>query len=752
MAESVRSAAKKKRSFRERNDSGYESNENDDDYLQRVITNYQRNENIIHVYPVLHGPRSPSLERRRNTIVDSGSVISDDGNSSRRSSISQRPIHRSQSMSPQKSRRVSSTASTQTLKPIIHRRSTLLNPNIGSLIKIFGSPRLNNEDETYISTRFRNQNTSKFVIGTLWNTFALVNNLFLQRPRTRRDAIAGDTSIRADELAHLEELYFQAEKSQFNEMMNEPTQKLPGNSILKRRTTMDATTNTERINNLQSIVFDILSSTLTHRCTCYEDHHLSSCPFYDHSAPYFKPFSAQTERLEMIIREILALKKANRRDASTQSSAEKPTRIFTHMKGKDNIKNRLDGLDQSAKSVATQSSPLDSKQYQYKSRVMLTSSKQIESFRNSDRIDATTQYSPASSENKSKVLVDSSTQFDPTVIGDSQSQIYQREPIRLNAQHGKSHIYVNIPSSLRWQQKNSTGIDASTQFSRNSPEIDFTRKKSCSTQFSPTFPPGNKTDFSNRSTNTEINIMRNISVQTSPVHISSKKAEQLIPSNRNSPETTKTSAQTISSTKKFMRTTIENRILEEKHTSYASNDSTRKKETTEKKLSDKTVDNVDHKLSTTNQSNESSQFLLLPQSSVLHQPTEELQPSNIYDTIEQFANEVASNIVENAVVTATTTPINHQAARNNKTGYEARRRFSLYNNGGGHGKSLLFQTNTFLPVIGLNALNKREADQNKFDRGILFFNRLAACHQGLLLLFSSLLCCIDSTSLSRHFQ
>ena len=59
------------------------------------------------------------------------------------------------------------------------------------------------------------------------------------------------------------------------------------------------------------------------------------------------------------------------------------------------------------------------------------------------------------------------------------------------------------------------------------------------------------------------------------------------------------------------------------------------------------------------------------------------------DPIEQYASEVASAIVDNAVLTATTTAIHHNE--------QLQRRFSLYKNGGGHGKSLLFQSNTFVP-------------------------------------------------------
>jgi hypothetical protein len=178
VAKSVRSAAKIRSYSRERNDSGYESNEETENYLEQIVTNHQQ-EQQFHVYPVLHGSR---------------------------------PAQRSASMFTQKSRSQSSTS--QTLKPIIHRRSTIFDSTIGRLIGLTGAPRIDNEDETYVSTQFRNENTSKFVIGTLWNTFALVNNLFLQRPRKRRNAISGESTIQPDQLAHLQQLYSLAKRDQ----------------------------------------------------------------------------------------------------------------------------------------------------------------------------------------------------------------------------------------------------------------------------------------------------------------------------------------------------------------------------------------------------------------------------------------------------------------------------------------------------------------------------------------------------------
>ncbi|CAF4598563.1 unnamed protein product, partial [Rotaria magnacalcarata] len=56
----------------------------------------------------------------------------------------------------------------------------------------------------------------------------------------------------------------------------------------------------------------------------------------------------------------------------------------------------------------------------------------------------------------------------------------------------------------------------------------------------------------------------------------------------------------------------------------------------------------------------------------------------------------ASNIIENAVSTGTTRSVYH----NEQQQREQQRRFSFYNNNGGQGKSLLFQSNTFVPVNG----------------------------------------------------
>jgi hypothetical protein len=85
-------------------------------------------------------------------------------------------------------------------------------------------------------------------------------------------------------------------------------------------------------------------------------------------------------------------------------------------------------------------------------------------------------------------------------------------------------------------------------------------------------------------------------------------------------------------------------------------------------------------------------------------PKEEIQSPIIHDTIEQYANEIASNIVDNAVLTATTTTVYHNE--------QLHRRFSFYKNGGGYGKSLLFQSNTFVP------LNDASIDRN--HQGIFF--------------------------------
>jgi hypothetical protein len=84
-----------------------------------------------------------------------------------------------------------------------------------------------------------------------------------------------------------------------------------------------------------------------------------------------------------------------------------------------------------------------------------------------------------------------------------------------------------------------------------------------------------------------------------------------------------------------------------------------------------------------------SNILTPPDSTVLNIGSEETHLSMVNDTLEQYANEIASTIVDHAVLTATTTTLYYNE--------QQQRRFSLYNNGGGYGKKLLFQSNTFVP-------------------------------------------------------
>lgn len=563
---SVRSAAK---SSRKRNDSGYESDENlDENYLDALVHHHQnRNEEqqrIYHVYPMFHGPRSPSNVRRRTTVDDS---INNSSPRSRRTSIYPQQrygVRRALSISPQQNRRISSFPNnSQTLKPIIHRRSTIFDSSIGSLIRVVGSPRLNNDDETYISTRFRNTNTSKFVIGTLWNTFALVNNLFLQRPRKRRDAIAGETNIQAEELAHLQRLYSLAENDQ-----SEQFQSVLTTHFLQPKISP------EKVQNLQSIIFDILSSTEDHRCTCFENHHLSSCIYYDHSLPYHKSYSTRTNELERVVQEIRRTNRLGRRDASTQSTVEKPQRIFVHSRRQSQyVKIESGSTFPLRVDVATQSSPKQNKLN-----------------------DKTTQSSPIDiSKSSLKHLSDVSTQSHPISIRTSNVST-QISPIR--------------------RQTNATQIDDEEIHRAHSTIIERPVEESIDEFHRPSSPIK----------------------EISPVQ-SVQKVRNLV-SMFESPTTTNPP-------------------------------------------------------------------------SLIH-VNDDIPLSNAYDTVEQYANEVASSIVENAVLTATTTTLHHrQTTTTTMSDDEKDRRqrlFSLYNNAGGFGKSLLFQSNTFVPTVA--SMEKQDEEEN----------------------------------------
>ena len=392
-----------------------------------------------------------------------------------------------------------------------------------------GSPRLNNDDETYISTRFRSENTSKFVIGTLWNTFALVNNLFLQRPRKRRNAIAGDTSIQAEQLAHLERLYSLAEQNRDDET--------PFNA---RRPT------TERVTNLQAILFEILSAIRDHPCSCYDNQHLASCPFYDHSVPYLRSYSDRTSRLERIVAD---LHKGPRRDASTQSSEEKPIRLLR----------------------------------------------------------------PA--------VQHAATQFRST-----------RDP-----------IYINVVSSLKPDDLSQTSLDASTQVS---PVKDLRiRTNHAATQYSPM-------------------VIRPRVITVERLHDASTQFNSDLPVEHS------------------------NLLLQDSSTSPMEETPAGGKPHTVRSL----VSMFENSPTESHLSPEDDLQVLVPDDPrLLHLGNEEAQSAIIYETIEHYADDVASSILEDAVLTATTTAVHHDDER--------RRRFSFYNNAGGHGKSLLFQSNTFVPLL-----------------------------------------------------
>jgi hypothetical protein len=689
LAESVRSAAKRSRcSYRERSDSGYESDEDIEHYLQDVIRHYQNNEQIVHVYPALHGPRSPSSERRGTIFDDSASSTGSTLSQSRRSSIvPQRYVQRSMSMSPQKTRRVSSVRHSQTLKPIIHRRSTILDSSIGSLIRVVGSPRLNNDNETYISTRFRNKDTSKFVIGTLWNTFALVNNLFLQRPRKRRNAIAGDTNIQAEQLAHLERLYSLAEQNQADEMPFEQTESLVTPAAPKARTASIIKTN-----HLHSVVFDVLSSTQGHHCTCYESQHLSSCPFYDHSAPYIRPFSGRTSRLEGIFSDIKKNSQVHWRDVSTQSPVAKPTRMFTHHRP--------------SHSVATQSSPKSSSASTFKSRQShaytqygpMSNEGAMASFPSAtttkvdpfERTDATTQYSPI---NPIKRFNDSSTQSQPT-SGDTHAELHRRTATGGQSLGTKHHIYVNVPPSATSDGHRTKGVHTSTQ-SEPQFERDIRPANShATTQYSP---------VKNESIATQIphdafksNIVDKQKLRPRDAHTDD------IVRNETSRKNDRTGHAFIDHTRHIDERTEVSFPSSPNDDKFAEYRSTRKSDSphTVRGL----VSIFEPNSSARHDSLTLNKFAMsipLVDKSYLHVPSEsaarrhdhdETQSSMAYDTIEQYASEVASTIVDNAVLTATTTTVHHHDQQ------DQRRRFSVYNSSGGHGKNLLFQSNTFLPT------------------------------------------------------
>ena len=547
---SVRSAVKFSRtSSHERNDSGYESNDENENYLEQIVTNHrkQRDEQIIHVYPLYHTSRSPTVEHHGATIDDL--IFSKKPPPDRR-----HHTQRSASMLPEKSRRPSSMRNSQTLKPIIQRRSTIFDSNSNSVMRA--------NDQTYVSSTFRNENTSKFVIGTLWNTFALVNNLFLHRPQTRRNAMTGE-NIQAEQLAHLQRLYSLAEREQQD-------QAIPRETLSEPET-----------NYLQSIVLDILSSNREpRRCTCYGNHHLSSCVYYDHSLPYIRRYLENTSELERIFHDIRRANQPKVRDASTQSYLDKPIRSFIHSRSTVN--------------TATQYSPMTNK---------------------INHLNISTQTS------------DNLDQFHPKSIE------YTNILPRLKS---KDHTYINA-SPLFTSTENE---DISPQYTAE--EIFPKRTTDSSTQYNTKpFIDGHMYDRRNSlmSELKEVISSSNIKLQTAKQEEEEEEDEdRLLPNH------------TVRSLVSMFETTSPLR----------------------------------RKSDLIFPENNNSKVLTPPDLSPLNITAEET-----LDPIEQYASEVASTIVDNAVLTATTTAIYHNE--------QLQRRFSSYKNGGGHGKSLLFQSNTFVP-------------------------------------------------------
>ncbi|CAF1281839.1 unnamed protein product [Rotaria sp. Silwood1] len=674
LVKSVRSAAKISHcSYRERNDSGYESNEDDiDNYLEEIITNHQQE---FHVYPVLSRTRSISMERRGTTIDD---LISQSNNpTSRSTSFSHNPrrhFQRSASMSPQKSHRQSSINNSQTLKPIIQQRSPLFDSSLGTLMRLTGTPRLNHDNDTYVSTTFRNENTSKFVIGTLWNTFALVNNLFLQRPRNRRNAISGDSNIHAEELARLEQLYSLAERDQANDGSTNNLESIIPEILSPSRP--------YKTNHLQSIIFDILSSAKHHHCTCYANHHLPTCIYYDHSLPYVGRFAGSTSQLEKIFHDIRKLNRPRYQDAGTQSSIEKPLRTFTHIKPTTNVSTQSSpilNLRRFHRHVSTQYSPmLDKNLTELKLKNL------DDKYYDHNSIDVSTQ----TIENKKNNLNDISTQFSPIPIEDNSDRNFLYQPkSRINIYD--DHMHVNT----------------STQFSPTSIE-----------DISPNFRTRTINDMKIKHTNASTQFspipVENISTQYCIEEIKDKKPKQII--NNLPPVTSKVKQDnTINNQRNLLMNELK-QVL----SSSTSKESIVHEEQPEKKSppphSVRSLVSMFETTSIPNKANmifqpksftkltTSNQKLISPlDSKPINMGIEEIHSSIIPNAVEQYAKEMASNIVENAVLTATTTTVYCNQSPPPLPTQQQQRRFSFYNNGGGHGKSLLFQANTFVPSNGI---------------------------------------------------
>ncbi|CAF4767763.1 unnamed protein product [Rotaria socialis] len=687
LVKTVRSAGKITHSHRERNDSGYESNENTDSYLGEIINNHQQE---FHVYPVSLRTRSRSTERRGTTIDD---LISQNHSPvSRSTSFSNNPrryIQRSVSMSPQKTPRQSSVGNSQTLKPIIRRRSTLFDSSFGSLMRLTGTPRLNNDDDTYVSSRFRNENTSKFVIGTLWNTFALINNLFLQRPRDRRNALFGDTNIQAEQLAHLEQLYSLAERDQANETGTNHLE-----SILEE---LLSELKTNKTKNLQSIILDILSSVEPHHCTCYGNHHLHTCIYYDHSLPYVKTFAGKTSQLETIFRDIQNTSKPRRQEAATQSCVEKPHRTFQHYKPTTNISTQSSpilNLKQWHSHASTQYSPMrDKNNTQIRSNL-----KEIDDKYNN--IDVATQ----TMENKKNGLIDISTQFSPITLEDDDdiNFLIQR---KLKANLLDDHVYMNastqfspiLNEDVATHLKSHINNDAEFKHTNASTQFTPTIVEDISTQYSINELEDIKPKYTNNLNQVNLTTTQDNNLhhqRSSLMHelkqiLSSPIPKQKIVNQDNSEKTIPPTHSVRSLVSMFETTSIP------KESSIDLSSKPFKKPNTNTPKAMSPLDSTHLRLA-----------------------IDEASSSIVDGVIEQYANEMASNIIENAVSTGAARSVYH----NEHQQRDQKRRFSLYNNNGGKGKSLLFQSNTFVPANGTVNQGKNQDFRAESAASITFLN------------------------------
>ena len=636
LAKSIRATAKLNyHSHRKRNDSGYESTEDTDSDFEQIIANYQQTQ-VYHVYPVSSVKRPTSIALRSTTIDN---LMSESHIPSPRSSkTSRQHVHRSASLLTQKSHLQSSINNNRMPTPSTRNCSTILDSNFGTLTDLPTTPRLNNQDgNTYSSTRFRNENTSKFVIGTLWNTFALVNNLFLQRSGSRRNATYNESTVHTDQLAHLEELHSSTVHDQPNEI---PTNHLESvvNEILLEP-------NTNKTDHLRSIVSNMFISMRNHYCSCYGNHHIPSCAYYDHSLPYVRYFHNETTQFEETFRNVKQSNKFEHQNVAIQSQMKKPPRFFTHIIPTTN--------------VATQSSPIltltqlhnhRNNPFDDKNNISIQmNSKEV------DNIDVSTQTLENNFDDKpienydhinncqsklnkynDNLYVNVSTQFSPIVIKDSPT--YFNYPLINNTKVNYIHASSQI-SPIKFE-------DISTQYCLE--DIKIKHEKILNL---------------NRIRDNHISNQRNYLIN---------ELKQALPSSTlneetiNDKESEKKSlpAHTVRSLVSMFETSSSlmkpNLVLQRK---------------TSTKLTVghlKEISPVD--------------------SMCLNIAVEETNRSDTqHDMIQQCVNEIAPDIIDNDILTATTTTIVYD---NNR---QKSRRFSLYKNGGGHGKNLLFQSNTFVP-------------------------------------------------------